>query len=266
MTSHPNPAGPPATSAGSRALPLHRPAAERFHSRLDWLDSWHTFSFASHVDPAWMGFGPLRVINDDTIAAGQGFGPHPHRDMEIITVMVEGQLNHQDSMGHSAALRAGEVQRMSAGTGVVHSEINGGDRSCRLLQIWILPDAPGHAPVYEQKPFPLVAGWTLLIDPRGADGALTIHRPARLWRGRLDAGQTLLAPATADLEAPLGWLQVIDGDVRLAFGDQTSAIQTIPTTLERGDGLGVAQAPDSGAIQALTAGDRGADLLWFALA
>jgi redox-sensitive bicupin YhaK (pirin superfamily) len=261
MTSHPQPARP-AVSAGSQPLPLHRPAAERFHSRLDWLDSWHTFSFASHVDPAWMGFGPLRVINDDTIAAGQGFGLHPHRDMEIITVMVEGQLNHQDSMGHSAALRAGEVQRMSAGTGLTHSEFNGGERACRLLQIWILPDAPGHTPAYEQKPFPLAAGWTLLIDPRGADGALPIHRPVRLWRGRLDPGQTLLAPATADPASPLGWLQVIEGDVRLTHDDGLA----VPNTLTRGDGLGFAQAPDSGVIQALTAGDRGVDLLWFALA
>ena len=108
-----------AHSAPNAAGLVHRPAAERFHSRLDWLDSWHTFSFSSHYDPAWMGFGPLRVINDDTIAAGCGFGMHPHRDMEIITVMVEGQLNHRDSMGHAEVLRAGEVQRMSAGTGLV---------------------------------------------------------------------------------------------------------------------------------------------------
>lgn len=133
---------------------LFRPAAERFHSRLDWLDSWHTFSFGSHVDPAWMGFGPLRVINDDTIATGRGFGMHPHRDMEIITVMVEGQLHHHDSMGHSAVLRAGEVQRMSAGSGIVHSEINEGDRACRLLQIWIEPEAHGLPPAYEQNPYP----------------------------------------------------------------------------------------------------------------
>jgi len=266
MSSHPQPARSPATSAGSVALPLHRPAAERFHSRFDWLDSWHTFSFGSHVDPAWMGFGPLRVINDDTIAAGQGFGLHPHHDMEIITVMVEGQLNHRDSMGHSEALRAGEVQRMSAGTGIVHSEINGGDRSCRLLQIWILPDAPGHAPAYEQKAFPQAAGWTLLIDPRGADGALVIHRPVRLWRGRLDPGQTLPAPAASAPPSPLGWLQVIDGDVQLAFGAEPSAISAVAMTLGRGDGLGFAQPPNPGAVQAFTAGDRGADLLWFALA
>ena len=101
-----------------------RPAAERFHSRLPWLESWHSFSFASHYDPDWTGHGPLRVINDDTIAAGRGFGMHPHRDMESITVMVDGELSHKDSIGHSAVIHAGEVQRMSAGTGSTHSEIN----------------------------------------------------------------------------------------------------------------------------------------------
>ncbi len=116
---------------------LIRPSAERFHSKRDWLDSWHTFCFAGHHHPNWMGFGPLLVINDDTIAAGQGFGMHPHRDMEIITVMVDGQINHLDSMGHSEVLRAGEVQRMSAG--IVHSEMKTGDTPCRLLQIWFAP-------------------------------------------------------------------------------------------------------------------------------
>ena len=105
----------------SAATPVFRPGPERFHSQLDWLDSWHSFSFSSHFDPAWMGFGPLRVINDDTIAAGRGFGMHSHNDMEIVTVMVEGELTHHDSMGNGEVLRAGEVQRMSAGTGVVHS-------------------------------------------------------------------------------------------------------------------------------------------------
>lgn len=130
-----------------------RPAAERFQSRQGWLDSWHSFSFADHHDPAWMGFGPLRVINDDRIAAGRGFGMHTHRDMEIVTVMVEGALDHQDSIGHRSSLRAGEVQRMSAGTGIVHSEINGTAESCRLLQIWIEPSRRGPSP--QLRPAPL---------------------------------------------------------------------------------------------------------------
>ena len=116
-----------------------RASNDRFHSQLDWLNSWHTFSFSNHYDAAWMGFGPLRVINDDTVAAGKGFGMHPHQDMEIVTVMVEGQVNHRDSMGHAQVLRAGEVQRMSAGTGVVHSEMNLGEQPCRFLQLWIEP-------------------------------------------------------------------------------------------------------------------------------
>ena len=129
------------------ATPLrHRPAGERFLSRNDWLESWHSFSFGGHDDPSWRGFGPLRVINDDRIAAGRGFGLHPHRDMDIITVMVEGQLNHQDSLGSSGRLIAGDVQAMAAGTGIHHSEVNGGASPCRLLQIWIEPAASNLPP------------------------------------------------------------------------------------------------------------------------
>jgi redox-sensitive bicupin YhaK (pirin superfamily) len=277
VTAHPPSSRSVAGSHRPEAPLLRRPAAERFHSRHAWLDSWHTFSFASHVDPAWMGFGPLRVINDDTIAAGQGFGPHPHRDMEIVTVMVEGQLNHQDSMGHSAVLRAGEVQRMSAGTGIVHSEINGGERSCRLLQIWIQPDAPGHSPAYDQRPFPQVPGWTLLIDPQGVDGAMAIHRPVRLWRGRLDPGQTLLPPTSMESAPSPGWIQLIEGEVCVAFKAEHPATPPAPLdsaahatgagdamVLARGDGLGftLANAPTG----PLTGGSGGADLLWFSLA
>ena len=142
----------PWTPPANTSTLILRPAAQRFHSQLDWLDSWHSFSFGSHQDPNWMGFGPLRVINDDTIATSQGFGMHPHRDMEIITVMVEGALTHADSMGNSAMLHAGEVQRMSAGSGIVHSEINQTGEPCRLLQIWIEPAQLGIQPAYEQKP------------------------------------------------------------------------------------------------------------------
>lgn len=224
-----------------------RPAAQRFHSQLDWLDSWHSFSFSHHHDPAWMGFGPLRVINDDTIAAGRGFGMHPHRDMEIITVMVDGELHHHDSIGHSEVLRAGEVQAMSAGTGVVHSEFNRSDRPCRLLQIWIEPSQPGLAPAYRQKPFELGAGWTCLLDPHARAGALSIHRPVRLWRARPAAGDRLPLAIAADAT---GWLQLIDGQ-GMAFG----------RPLERGDGLGFVAA----ASESFTAGPNGADLLFFEL-
>ena len=192
-TSH----GELAAALSVEALVL-RPAAERFHSHLGWLDSWHTFSFSGHYDPAWMGFGPLRVINDDTIAAGMGFGMHPHRDMEIITVMVEGELHHRDSLGHAEVLRAGEVQRMSAGTGVVHSEMNLGEAPCRLLQIWIEPSSTGIPPAYEQKPFPLPGGWTPLLDPDRVDGAMAIHRAVQLWRARLQPAESLCCRPSAE--------------------------------------------------------------------
>jgi redox-sensitive bicupin YhaK (pirin superfamily) len=230
---------------------VFRPAAERFHSQLDWLDSWHSFSFSNHYDPAWMGFGPLRVINDDRIAAGRGFGMHPHRDMEIVTVMVEGQLNHRDSMGHAEVLRAGEVQRMSAGTGVVHSEINEGEQPCRLLQIWIEPSSAGIPPAYEQKPFTIGSGWTPLLDPDQRDGAMAIHRPVRLWRTQPGAGSNLSLQIGA---GSIGWLQVISGETTAmgVAGDQV---------LQQGDGLGFA----GGALDRLVTGQRGADLLLFDL-
>jgi redox-sensitive bicupin YhaK (pirin superfamily) len=238
---------PLAHALGAEGLRL-RPAAERFHSQLDWLESWHSFSFSNHWDSAWMGFGPLRVINDDTIAAGRGFGMHPHRDMEIITVMVEGELHHRDSMGHAEVLRAGEVQCMSAGTGVVHSEINGADQPCRLLQIWIEPSAAGVEPAYEQKPFPLQSGWTALLDPQRRDGALSIQRPVQLWRGRLDPGQTLdLPPLSGAI-----WLQMIEGGLEQ------------PWLLQRGDGLGWCSAPGV-TPPGLVATAAGADLLLFQL-
>jgi redox-sensitive bicupin YhaK (pirin superfamily) len=249
----PTPPTAAATAASTAPAPglVFRPAAERFHSQLDWLDSWHSFSFSSHYDPAWTGFGPLLVINDDRISAGRGFGMHPHRDMEIVTVMVEGQLNHRDSLGHAEVLRAGEVQRMSAGTGVVHSEINGGDRPCRLLQIWIEPSSAGIAPVYEQKPFAIGPGWTPLLDPERQEGALAIHRPVRLWRARTAAGHTLSLEIGA---GHLGWLQLIGGEA-------TAIGEGVEQRLEQGDGLGFAGA----GLERLEVGNQGADLLLFDL-
>jgi redox-sensitive bicupin YhaK (pirin superfamily) len=236
------------TATGNFVL---RRGGERFHSRLDWLDSWHTFSFANHHDPAWMGFGPLRVINDDTIAAGRGFGMHPHRDMEIVTVMVEGQLTHRDSMGHSEVLRAGEVQRMGAGTGVVHSEMNLGAQPCRLLQIWIEPSAAGLPPAYEQKPFAVGRGWTALLDPDAGDAAMAIRRPVRLWRARPGQGDHL--PILLE-EGERGWLQLIEGSGQLRTSHGAAS-------LTRGDGVGFV----AGAVEGFTAGAAGADLLLFTL-
>ena len=237
---------------------IFRRGTGRFHSQTGWLDSWHSFSFAEHFDPIWTGFGPLLVINDDRIDAGQGFGMHPHRDMEIITVMVEGALNHRDSMGHSATLQAGEVQRMSAGTGIVHSEFNGGESACRLLQIWIEPSFHGIPPSYDQRAFPLAEGWTALVDPEGFDGAMVIQRPVRLWRASPGAGDKLdlaLAPKTQ------GWIQVIAGS--LVVDPQAALPHSIgvPPTLNQGDGLGFR----AGQLTSLTACSRGADLLLFEL-
>ena len=239
------------TSAKPLSL-LFRPAGERFHSQRDWLDSWHSFSFAGHHHPDWMGFGPLLVINDDTIAAGEGFGMHPHRDMEIITVMVEGQLNHQDSMGNSGVIRAGDVQRMTAGTGIVHSEINGGTTPCRLLQIWIEPGQDNLPPSYEQCCCPPGADWTPLIAPNDAE-VMAIARPLRLWRAQPSHNQSLMLPA---MEPQRGWLQMISGFCELTTpaGDRL--------TLEPGDGLGF---DDPAVIGRLTAQGRASDVLLFGL-
>ena len=238
--------------------PLLRLAADRFHSQRGWLDSWHSFSFGGHFDPRWTGFGPLLVINDDRIGAGQGFGMHPHRDMEIITVMVEGSLNHCDSMGHSATLSAGEVQRMSAGTGIVHSEINGAERPCRLLQIWIEPSSQGIPPSYDQQAFPLGEGWTALIDPKRLGGAMAIQRPIRLWRACPGSGGSLdlpLAPATS------GWIQVIAGGLLVRVDPEATGAFGSLGCLVQGDGLGFS----AGQLSGLTATLEGADLLLFEL-
>lgn len=235
-----------------------RRGRERFHSQTGWLDSWHSFSFAGHFDPRWRGFGPLLVINDDRIAAGQGFGMHPHRDMEIITVMVEGSLNHRDSIGHSATLSAGEVQRMSAGTGIVHSEINGSPDPCRLLQIWIEPSREGLAPSYDQRAYPQTPGWTALINPQGRAGAMAIQRPVRLWRACPAAAGTL----DVDLQpGSLGWLQVITGSLLVQSNPDWEGGGDSRHPLVEGDGLGFS----AGQIRSLTAGSDGADLLLFEL-
>ena len=246
---------PGVASLAGRAGLRPRPAAERFHSQRGWLDSWHSFSFGDHDDPDWRGFGPLLVINDDRIEAGQGFGMHPHREMEIITVMVEGVLNHRDSIGHNASLRAGEVQRMGAGSGIVHSEINGGSEACRLLQIWIQPSHSGSSPSYGQQAFPPSEDWTLLVDPAGAGGALSIDRAVRLWRAQPRAGQGLGWPVAAAAQA---WIQVIAGDVTAVLGPQETGVQAL---LQAGDGLGLGP----GMAACLGAAGQGADLLVFEL-
>ena len=167
-----------------------RHAAERGHANRGWLDSWHSFSFADYQDPEHMQFGPLRVINEDRIEPAGGFGTHGHRDMEIITYVLDGQLEHKDSMGNGSIMGHGEVQRMSAGRGVQHSEFNPSKSSpVHLLQVWILPNVTGVAPSYEQKRFEAAekrGRLRLVASPDGAAGSVTIHQDARLYAGLFD--------------------------------------------------------------------------------
>jgi quercetin 2,3-dioxygenase len=170
-----------------------RPGHERGYADHGWLRSYHTFSFADYHDPEHMGFRSLRVINEDRVEGGEGFGAHPHRDMEIISYVLEGELAHRDSMGNGAVVRPGEVQRMSAGTGVVHSEFNNAkDRPVHFLQIWILPEQRGLPPSYEQNAFPPSerrGQWRLVASRDGRDGALTVHQDVNLYARLFDAGE-----------------------------------------------------------------------------
>lgn len=170
-----------------------RKADERGHVEFGWLDSQHSFSFGHYYDSNHMGFRALRVINEDRVAPGAGFDPHPHRDMEILTYVLEGALRHEDSMGNGSIIRPGDVQRMTAGTGVVHSEYNASDdEPVHLLQIWILPDVTGIEPGYEQKRFGAAekrGRLRLIAAPDGADGAVTIHQDARVFAGLFDGGE-----------------------------------------------------------------------------
>src|SRR5690349_14470910 len=164
-----------------------RSAAERGQSRLGWLDSRHTFSFGNYHDPAHMGFGALRVINEDRVQPGRGFGAHSHRDMEIISYVLEGGLRHQDSIGTGSVIRPGDVQRMSAGRGVTHSEFNASEQEpVHFLQIWLIPNQRGLAPSYEQKTFTAegkAGKLELVAAPDGSGGSLTLHCDARLYVG-----------------------------------------------------------------------------------
>ena len=168
-----------------------RRSAERGHANHGWLDSRHTFSFADYDDPRWRGFRQLRVLNDDRIAPGAGFGAHSHRDMEIVTVVLEGAVEHRDDLGTRAVIRPGEVQRMTAGRGVTHSEFNASDVDpLHLLQIWILPAARGLNPGYEQKAFPesrRTGRLCRVASPDGRDGSVTLHQDVAIWSGLLGA-------------------------------------------------------------------------------
>ncbi len=218
-----------------------RPAAERGHANHGWLDSYHSFSFAGYQDPQHMGFGPLRVINEDRAAPGSGFGTHGHRDMEIISYVLEGALAHKDSMGTGSTIVPGDVQRMSAGRGVLHSEYNDDQAgSTHFLQIWIEPDVTGIAPSYEQKHFPAEekrGRLRLIASPDGRAGSVSIHQDALLYAGLFDGAES----AKYSLEeGRKGYVHVARGTVQvnghaLRAGD---ALKTDAGPIEIGRGEG----------------------------
>ena len=226
-----------------------RRARDRGHFDHGWLNTFHTFSFADYHDPAHMGFRSLRVLNDDRVAPGQGFGEHRHRDMEIVSYVLEGALAHKDSMGNSGIIRPGDVQKMSAGTGVQHSEFNGSrSEPLHFLQIWIVPEVRGIAPAYEQKTFPPETrrGKLRLIGSRdGRDGSVTIRQDVDAYASVLEDGQDVrhaLAPGRS------AWLHVAEGELELN-GNR----------LEEGDGAAVENEPE------LAIAGKGAEFLLFDL-
>lgn len=188
-----------------------RPANERGHANHGWLDSWHTFSFADYYDRNFMGFSALRVINEDFIAEGQGFGTHPHKDMEILTYVLGGAVEHQDSMGNKEQVPAGEFQIMSAGTGIRHSEYNpSNDNPLHLYQIWIIPEKTGLTPRYEQRRFDAANGRQLVLSPDARDGSLKVFQDMTLWRWTLAAGEE---GEYLPQSGRMVWIQVVKGEL-----------------------------------------------------
>ena len=222
-----------------------RRSEERGAADHGWLQSHHTFSFANYYDLQHMGFGPLRVINDDYIAAGRGFGTHGHRDMEILTYVLEGAVAHKDSMGNGSTIRPGDVQRMSAGRGVMHSEFNPQpDQQTHLLQIWIEPDVTGIEPEYEEKHFDDASKrgrLRLVAAPDGAEGAVRIHQDARVYVGRFDGDES----ATHGLQpGRRAWVHVARGQITvngqaLQAGDALAARDEEVLTFGAGEGAEV---------------------------
>jgi hypothetical protein len=227
-----------------------RKSNERGHANHGWLDSRFSFSFDRYYDPEHMGFHALRVINEDHIAAGMGFGKHPHRDMEILTYVLSGAIAHEDSTGARGTLVPGEVQHMSAGSGVQHSEMNpSSTEECHLLQIWLLPNKRGIAPAYEQKRYPVSDvpnRFHALATKDGRDGSFLLHSDAAMLAAKLDAG----AKIAQKLEHGYGWLQVASGSVTV------NGVE-----LQQGDAVAAIQEPE---LQ-FAAGADGAELLLFDL-
>jgi quercetin 2,3-dioxygenase len=228
-----------------------RHAKDRGHANHGWLDTWHTFSFADFYDREQMGFQSLRVINEDFVSPGQGFGMHGHRDMEIITLILEGALEHRDSLGTGSVIRPGELQRMSAGTGIRHSEFNPSPKEAlHLYQIWLLPDRAGHKPSYEQKSFPEPERrdqFQLVASPDGRNGSLTIHQDANVYLASVDDSKAITHAISPGRSA---WLQILRG--RLKLNDKP---------LTAGDGAAV-----QGESELTISADGPAEVLLFDLA
>jgi redox-sensitive bicupin YhaK (pirin superfamily) len=228
-----------------------RPASERLHTKIGWLDSRHTFSFGEHIDPRFMGFRALRVINEDRVAPGKGFGTHSHRDMEILSYVLEGALRHEDSMGTGSVINVGDVQRMSAGTGVLHSERNASDTApVHFLQIWLLPERQRIPPSYEQRTFPLTdrqGRLTLIASRDRREGSIRIHQDADLYSALLGRGQSSRHPLRDGRHA---WVQVARGEGQLNG-----------TFVKAGDGVAIS---DETTVQFSASTD--ADVLLFDLA
>ena len=206
-----------------------RKANDRGHANHGWLNTYHTFSFSSYQDSRFMGFRSLRVMNEDWVASGQGFGTHPHQDMEIVTYVLKGALEHKDSMGNGEVLRPGEFQRMTAGTGITHSEFNPSTTEpTHLYQIWLFPDRKGYEPSYEQKKFPAADRHNrlqLVASPTAEEGSLLIHQDARIFLAHLETKQQVKYAISAGRHA---WLQVLRGSVSVNDHD-----------LETSDGVAV---------------------------
>jgi redox-sensitive bicupin YhaK (pirin superfamily) len=241
----------PASPLAPAALTLRR-AGERGHANHGWLDTWHTFSFASYHDPRHMGFRSLRVINDDVIAAGEGFPRHPHQDMEIVTYVLDGALEHKDSMGNGGVIRPGEVQQMSAGTGVFHSEYNPSRRErVHLLQVWIEPDVRRVRPKYDQRVYPTAdrtGRLRLVASGDGRDGSIPIHSSTNMYASIVEPGRSL---AYRNPEGRHVWLHVARG-----------SLDVNGVAMGAGDGAAVSTA---GTLE-LVGGREGGELLLFDLA
>ncbi|WIO73840.1 pirin family protein [Porticoccaceae bacterium LTM1] len=228
----------------------YRPASERGRADFGWLQSNHSFSFGNYFDPKHMGVSMLRVINDDTVAPGAGFDTHGHHDMEIISYVLEGAIEHRDSMGNQFVVPAGEVQRMTAGTGITHSEFNHSQSDpLKFLQIWVIPNKRGLTPGYEQKEIVQNGSLTPLVTPDGREGSLMMHQDVSISRLVLAADESITIDTGEGQSRRAGYLHVINGGAKAAN-----------YSLVEGDGLGVIGEPLS-----VKAGDQGITALWFDL-